>query len=326
MTADVAEEIFPPRERDTFAPELLLLADAPLGSFAADRSLSILRETEVLITSWGSPVIDATVLNSAPALRAIVHAGGSVKQHLTEEVWRRGIIVSSATAANALPVAEYTLAMILLANKDVIGISRHLSRTEAFDPRKDLDPRIGNFGKRIGLVGASTIGRRVIDLLQPFDLEVVVADPYLSDADASLLGVQRVSLEELARSSDVVSLHAPALPSTHHLFNSKLIRTLKPGATLINTARGSLVDQQALTDRLAFGDISAILDVTDPWIPVSGDRLYTLPNVFLSPHIAGSLGTELRRLSTTAVAEAKRISSGLTPHHPVGIGDLARIA
>jgi phosphoglycerate dehydrogenase-like enzyme len=101
---------------------------------------------------------------------------------------------------------------------------------------------------------------------------------------------------------------------------------MKVGSTLINTARGSLVDQQALTDRLVTGTISAVLDVTDPWIPLAGDRLYGLTNVLLTPHIAGSLGTELHRLADLAHDEAVRIASGMAPLHPVSRSDLARIA
>ncbi len=326
MRADVAAQLFPPGGHAVFGPELVLLRSAPLIELDSVEARKVLRETEILVTSWGCPPIDATVLDAAPRLKAIVHAGGTVKHHLTEAVWDRGIVVTSAAAANALPVAEYTLAMILLANKRAVSLSRLLGRTQRFDAATDLDCHIGNYGKQIGLVGASTIGRRVIELLRPFDFDVVVADPYLSPAEAALLGVRHLELEELVATSDVVSLHAPALPETHHLIDSTLIGMLKPGSTLINTARGSLIDQQALTDRLVEGDIYAVLDVTDPWIPTPGDRLYDLQNVFLTPHIAGSLGTELQRLAATAIEEAKRIANGRTPQYAVIVDDLMRIA
>lgn len=326
MSADVAAQLFPADEHGELEPEIALVRSAPLTDFDAAEARAVLGRTEILITSWGCPPVSAAVLDASPRLKAIVHAGGSVKHHLSDAVWDRGIVVTSAVAANALPVAEYTLATILLANKRAIDLSRLLGRTHRFDAAADLDRTIGNYGKRIGLVGASTIGRRVIELLRPFDLEVVVADPYLSPSEAALLGVTPLGLDELVATSDVVSLHAPALPETQHLMDSRLIRMMKPGATLINTARGSLVDQQALTDRLATGDVYAVLDVTDPWIPAPGDRLYDLPNVFLTPHIAGSLGTELRRLAATAVDEAKRIADGRAPQHAVIIDDLKRIA
>lgn len=326
MGADVAADLFPANRHAEFEPEVVLLRSEPLTSFDSAEARATLRQSELLVTGWGCPPVSAAVLNEAPRLKAIVHTGGSVKHHLSAAVWDRGIVVTSAAAANALPVAEYTLATILLANKRVIPSSRLLGRTQRFDRATDLDHTIGNFGKRIGLVGASAIGRRVIELLGPFDLEVVVADPYLSSRDAALLGVTRLDLEELISTSDVVSLHAPALPETHHLIDGARIRMMKRGATLINTARGSLVDQRALTDRLVTGEIYAVLDVTDPWIPAPGDRLYTLPNVLLTPHIAGSLGTELRRLAAAALDEAKRIADGRTPRHPVVIDDLTRIA
>ncbi|GAB4085968.1 hydroxyacid dehydrogenase [Myceligenerans cantabricum] len=326
MSSDVAERLFPPGQRTALDPAVLLLTPEPLSAFDGAVARAVLRETEVLITGWGCPPVDTAVLDRAPRLTAIVHTGGTVKDHLTAEVWERGIVVTSAASVNALPVAEYTLAMILLANKRVIDLSRLLGRTQRFDPMTDLTHEIGNLGKRVGLVGASAIGRRVIELLRPFDLDVAVADPYLSAADATVLGVTRLELRELVATSDIVSLHAPALPETRHLIDREMIRTMKPGATLINTARGSLVDQQALTERLATGDVYAVLDVTDPWIPARGDRLYDLPNVLLTPHIAGSLGSELRRLAAAAVDEARRIADGRPPRHAVRVESLVRLA
>lgn len=291
---------------------------------AADPEL--LAGAEVLFTHWGSPLLDEAALRRLPALRAVVHAAGSVKHHVTPAVWERGITVSSAADANARPVAEFTLAAILFANKRVLESARRYRREQS---GYDLLPYFaghGNYGRTVGIVGASRIGRRVIELLRPFDLDVLLYDPYVGPAEAASLGVRPLPLDELVPRSDVVSIHAPQLPETHHMFDAELLARLADGATLINTARGSLVDTEALVAELRTGRIHAVLDVTDPEEPPVGSPLYTLPNVLLTPHIAGSLGNELARMAQGAVDEVERYAQGRPFAHGVGPEELLRSA
>lgn len=283
-------------------------------------------DTDVLVTGWGCPPLDATALDAMPSLRAVVHCAGSVKHHVTDAAWQRGVEVSSATAANALPVAEYTLAVVLLAGKAVLEVAEEFRRTRAPIDWSTRFPGIGNVGKRVGIVGASTIGRRVVELLRPFDVEVVVADPYLDDAGAAALGVTRVELDELVATSDVVSLHAPDLPETRHLLDRRRLASMRTGATLVNTARGALVDTEALTEVVLAGRISAVLDVTDPEPLPADSPLWDHPRVLLTPHVAGSLGTELTRLGDVAVAELERLAGGQPFAHPVRREELDRRA
>ncbi|NUP64540.1 MAG: hydroxyacid dehydrogenase, partial [Nonomuraea sp.] len=283
MDRRVAERLLTGAVRE----RLTQVADTDPGLVADDftgpRMAGALAEAEVLYTSWGCPPITAEVLAAAPRLRAIVHAAGSVKHHVTRACWERGLLVSSAAAANAEPVAEYTLAAILFANKRVLEIAR-LYR----ERRKPLDwdarfPGFGNYRRTVGIVGASRIGRRVIELLRPFALDVLIADPYLTED----LGVPHVELDELLTRSDVVSLHAPALPETRHLLDAGRLARMRDGATLINTARGALVDQEALTAELVDGRLHAVIDHTEPEVLPPGSALYDLPQVLLTPHIAG---------------------------------------
>jgi phosphoglycerate dehydrogenase-like enzyme len=283
-------------------------------------------DVDVLVTSWGAPVLDEDALDGMPSLRAVVHAAGSVKHHVTAAVWERGVVVTSATAANALPVAEFTLAVILLANKGVLEVADHFRRTRRPPEWSTEFASIGNVRKRVGLVGASTIGRRVVELLRPFDLEVVVADPYLSQADADALGAGLVDLDTLVATSDVVSLHAPDLPETRHLIDARRLAAMRPGATLVNTARGALVDTEALTEAVVAGRVRAVLDVTDPEPLPPDSPLWDHPAVLLTPHVAGSLGTELTRLGDVAVAEVERLAAGRPPLHPVRPEELAHRA
>ncbi|MEV0411283.1 hydroxyacid dehydrogenase [Streptomyces sp. NPDC050448] len=281
-----------------------------------------LADAEVLFTGWGCPPLDAEALDRMPRLRAVVHAAGSVKHHVTEACWERGLLVSSAAAANAVPVAEYTLAAILFANKRVLE-SAHAYRAA----RGPIDllrryPAVGNYHRTVGIVGASLIGRRVMELLRPFDLRVLVHDPYADPGELAALG-ESCGLDELLRRSDVVSLHAPALPQTRHLLDGSRLALMPDGATLVNTARGSLVDTVALTEELVAGRLHAVLDHTEPEVLPSGSPLYDLPNVLLTPHVAGSLGGELDRLAATAVEELERYAMGLDFRYAVDRGRLA---
>jgi phosphoglycerate dehydrogenase-like enzyme len=126
--------------------------------------------------------------------------------------------------------------------------------------------------------------------------------------------------------SDVVSVHAPELPETRHLVSAERLAAMRPGAVLINTARGSLVDTQALVEQLEAGRISAVLDVTDPEPLPPGHPLLSLPNAFVTPHVAGAQGTELRRLTDLAIDEVERFTRAESPLYPVTADDLARIA
>ncbi|MFI9766261.1 hydroxyacid dehydrogenase [Streptomyces sp. NPDC052415] len=285
-----------------------------------------LTAAEVLFTHWGAPLLTEDALDLMPRLRAVVHAAGSVKHHVTDAVWQRGITVSSAAAANALPVAEFTLAAILFAGKRVLDAARVYTDTRA---RPDLLPYYsghGNYHRTVGIVGASRIGRRVIELLRPFDLDVLLYDPYVDAHEARALGVEPVGLDELARRGDVVSIHAPQLPETHHMFDARRIALLKDGATLVNTARGNLVDTDALLAHLVTGRVHAVLDVTEPDVPPADSPLYTLPNVLLTPHIAGSLGNELGRMTDWAVDEVARYAQGLPLAYEVAPDELIRSA
>lgn len=316
-----------------FTPEQLARLEAvgdvldpqPIADFSDPRADALLARAEVLVGHWGCPTLTSEVLVRAPRLALFAYAAGTVKWQVTDAVWDRGIVVTSAAAANAVPVAEYTVAVILLANKGAF-----VTRERVRDPKAtlplDLVP-IGNYGRRVGLVGASHVGRGVIERLRPYDLEVAVYDPYLSAADAEALGVTKVDdLDELCGSVDVLSLHAPDVEATRGMIGAAQLARLRDGATFVNTARPALVDQDALLAELRAGRISAVLDVAEPDPPPPGSELLTLPNVFLTPHLAGALGNELVRLGDLAVEEVERFARGEPPRYPVRAEDMERIA
>ena len=189
----------------------------------------------------------------------------------------------------------------------------------------ELD-EFGTYGLKVGIIGASTIGRRVIELLRPFDLDVALYDPIVSADEAAALGVRVFALDELMRRSRVVSLHAPLLPNTKRMIGAWELAALPEGATFINTARGALVDEAALVRDLQSGRISAVLDVTWPEPPSPDSPLWTLPNVLLTPHLAGSLGNELARMGASAIREVARVARREALHHGVNADAYQRLA
>ncbi|GAB2874108.1 hydroxyacid dehydrogenase [Streptomyces mayteni] len=286
---------------------------------------SRLATADVLISGWGCPPLTPELLEAAPRLRTVLHTGGSVKYLIPGLGWDRGLVVSSAADANALPVAEYALGMILLAGKGVFDLRERYRATRGF-VLGEVHPHVGNVGRRVGLIGASRVGRRLIELLRPFDFDTVLYDPYVDEAEAARLGVRTARLAELFRNSDIVSVHAPAVPGTHHMVDRAALASMRDGAVLLNTSRGSLVDHDALTEELVSGRLRAILDVTEPEPLPPSSPLYDLPNVLLTPHIAGSQGNELRRLGRTAVEELELLVAGRPLRYRVQQAELDRAA
>ncbi|HWS37921.1 MAG TPA: hydroxyacid dehydrogenase [Actinoplanes sp.] len=282
---------------------------------------SALAHAEVLITGWGAPRIDAEFLDAAPRLRIVVHAAGTVKRLVDPVVFERGIIVTSAAQANALPVAEYTMAALILGAKETFRRSRSYIG--------DGFPRGGGpglHGSTVGIIGASRIGRLVLDRLRNLDVNILLADPYVNIDEADALGVTLTDVDDLCARSNLISLHAPALPETRNLIDARRLALMPDGAVLINTARGSLIDTEALVEACSAGLLTALLDVTDPEPLPAGHPLLTLDNVFLTPHLAGAEGREVCRLGEFATAEIARYLRGDPLQGQIHQDHLARIA
>lgn len=327
MAPERTRHVLAPATVERLARSVDILGDAAVTDFHDPRYRAQLEQTEILLTGWGCPQIGERELSLMPNLKMISHAAGTVKYFLSPVVFRHGIIVSSAAEANAQPVAEFSLAMILLAGKRVFSFRRIYADDRG---RENVDrlqsEAIGNLGLTVGIIGASRIGRRVLKLLQPFDFDCILFDPFLADKEANALGARLVTLEELMATSDVISLHAPSLPQTRHMIGKAMLSLMKDGATLINTARGALVDDDALLGELQKGRIEAVIDVTDPEVPPRSSPFYSLPNVFLTPHIAGAVGLERARLGEMAVDEIERYCRGEALAQQIQIEHLEMIA
>jgi len=304
-----------------------VLDDEPIGDWDDPRADALLAEADVILGHWGCPPIGAAVIERAPRLGLFAYAAGTLKEVVTDALFDRGVRVTSGAPANAEPVAEFTLAAILFAGKDVLWQRDALRDRAIRDHRQRSSIPVGNWDKTIGIVGASLVGRRVLELLAPFpQLRPILFDPFVTADEAAAMGATKVELDELCATADVVSIHAPDLPSTYHLIGADQLALLRTGATFINTARGALVDHDALVVEAESGRLYLVLDVTDPEPLPRENPLRTLPNVFLTPHLAGSQGTELARMAIDAADEIDRWAHGRPARNQIHREQLGRLA
>lgn len=255
-------------------------------------------EVEYIFSTWGMPILsEEEIKEYFPSLKCVFYAAGSV-QSFAKPFLSCGVKVFSASSANAVPVAEYTVAQIILASKGFFAISNIKNIKEHKKAYKKSKTFRGNFGEKVGIIGAGMIGSLVIEMLKAYNLKVMVFDPFLSDERAKALGVEKCDLETLFKECYVVSNHLANNEQTKGMLNYSFFSEMRENSTFLNTGRGAQVVEadlvKVLTNR---PDITAVLDVTDPEPPVRGHKFYKLQNCILTPHIAGSNGDEVCRMS-----------------------------
>ncbi|HEY0496485.1 MAG TPA: hydroxyacid dehydrogenase [Kutzneria sp.] len=315
MGPDTLSTQFGPEEMARLQAVASLREPIWVDELSSRRARSRLSEVEVLITSWGCPPLDEEVLRAAPKLRAVLHAAGTVRGHVGDAVFDRGIRVTTAADANAEPVARFTLAAVLWAFKKAPFLAADARTCRTDWSYREHRGELSGVNRTVVIVGFSRVGRRVARLLRDL-CDVLVVDPVVDPAEVAAAGGRLVAMADALPRADVLSLHAPLLPETRHLIGAAELAALPPNATLVNTARGGLVDTAAL-ERACLDGLHAILDVTDPE-PLPGDSpLYDLPNVVLTPHVAGSLGAETRLMAASALAELENYAAGRPPLAPV---------
>ena len=255
------------------------------AEYSKEEQDALIGETEVLLTTWGSPILEVDSLDKAPNLKYIGHAAGTVKPRLPFETFGRGIRVFSAAVRIADSVADWCLAAILMMLRRFpeYDAEMHGSAVNRVEIPKGMELT----GMKVGIVSLSSTARALLPLLAPFHCDILAYDPYVPAKQAEELGVRLGSLEDVM-ALPVVSIHLPQLPATKGLISRELLARLPDDAILINSSRGSVLDECALIDELASGRIRAALDVyeTEPLPPTN--PLRKLPNVFLTPHIAGA--------------------------------------
>ena len=255
-----------------------------------------LQDADVAVTCWRTPSFTTEMLEALPRLRLVAHGAGSVKNLIPLDFFNGSRRVFSNAPVIAEDVAQTTLALILTSLKQIWQFNdmTHQGGWKGGESGSFSMKRLD--GLNVGLVGASLVGRAVIRYLKLFNCVIYMYDPYLSALEAEELGVHLLPLEQLLKTCDVVSLHAPANEDCRHLLNAGNLSLMKNGALLINTARGMLIDEKALVQELETGRIFACLDVTDPEPPAEESKLRTLKNVVLTPHIAGGHTMNGRRM------------------------------
>jgi phosphoglycerate dehydrogenase-like enzyme len=288
--------------------------------------ITLLPEVDGIITSWGVAQIDADVLAAAPRLRTMAHMGSSVKRFVSDAFWERGMHLTSAGVMLARDVAETTLGLMIVGQKRIWPLGQHV-RDGGWRDAPAWDKYFSRelYRKEVGIVGASNVGRHVIKLLEPFGPKILLYDPFVSAEEAAELGVEKVDLHDLLRRADVVSLHAPSNKHTYQMLNAAGLALMKDDALLINTGRGTLIEEEALVRELSNGRFFAFLDVTDPEPPTADSPLRSLPNVVVTPHIAGCI-ENCNRMGELAVEELRRFFAGETAVYQITPELFARIA
>ena len=285
--------------------------------------MELIKDADGVVTGWGTPAFPKASIDNAGRLRIIAHSAGSIKVLLgqvKDTIIQRNIQVTSSVASLGIGVAEFALGMILTTMKRVwwfAGLTKKGKWIEGEQVVKVKEP----YKAVIGIIAASSVGRHLIKLLSHFDVTILVYDPHLSKDEASDLGVKKVSLEELMKNADVVSIHAPATAQTRHMINKDNLKLMKDEAILINTARGSVINEKDLIEELETGRITACLDVTEPEPPCAESPFRNLQNVILTPHIAGAISNDRLRNGKYAVDDLESFFKNGYSIHPV---DFAR--
>jgi phosphoglycerate dehydrogenase-like enzyme len=276
------------------------------------------RPSDIMISSWGCTSLSSDVLAGCPNLRLLIHGAGTLKYVMTPEARDAGLRVTTGVAVNARPVAEFCLGVFLTALKEVVPFREAFhdpSRRSAIWRQTPNTFTGGYYGKKIGIVGLGEISRYLCKLLQNFDFEVLLASRYLDEETSRDLRVKPADLNEILSTCDLVSIHSADTPANRNLLNADNLPLLRPGAILVNTARGKIIEETALIARLRQGDLWAYLDVTAEEPPADDHPFYSLPNCVLTPHISGSIGAETYRLGDFCLRELDNFRSGKPLEH-----------
>jgi phosphoglycerate dehydrogenase-like enzyme len=305
----LAAEILSDRAKDTLESLGQVVWNEMERDYTADELADLLPSADAVVTSWGSPSFTNELLARAQRLNIVGHAAGSVKHLMPKEGFDRGIVVLSAAAVIADSVAEYTLWAMLSAQRDLYRHDRFMKAERGWrESGSSYSHEL--YGKAVGIVSASMVGRRVVELLKPFRCDVMIYDPYLSAADAQKLGVRKVSLDDLFASSDIVSVHAPVTAETKEMIRACHLRSLRSGALFINTARAWVVEQGAMLAELQSGRFRAVIDVYDVEPLSTDDPLRDLENVLLTPHVSGFTTESRLRLVEVIADDMARFFAG----------------
>lgn len=281
---------------------------------------SDLKDVEAILGTWGMPVLTTEEIKKIfPSLKYIFYSAGTIK-YFAEPFLKLGVRVFSAWQANAVPVIEYAVSQILLATKGYFQLSVH-TRTNYKEAHDIMNIFPGNYHTKVGILGYGAIAKGVVKELLKHNEDIYVYAPNITHEEAKELGIHKSdNLEEIFDDCQVISNHIANLPSTLGMINKDLINRLKDNQTFINTGRGQQVDEKALLEKCKNNPkICAVLDVTYPEPPEQNSLYFKLPNVVVTPHIAGSSGNEVVRMSQYMYEEASRVLKGEKPKYEIDL-------
>lgn len=291
-----------------FTPEVLRLAKE-LGEvvwYDGDQRMTeqqlceMISDCDTYVALWGSPALSERVLAHAPRLKLMTVLGSTVVPFVSDAMWERGIRVISGFQYFSESTAEGAIAYMLAALRQIPYYSERLKHDGVWSSHATTD---GLIMKTVGIVGYGGVGRHIVRMLSSFNVKIKVYDiKELPAADKERYGFTQCSLEELCSTCDIISLHTPYNESTHHMIDDRLMSMMKKNALLVNTARGGIIDQAALTVHLQNGDFRAALDVLEKEPIDKDDPLLCLDNVLITPHQAG-VTTNLCPILTQALLQ-----------------------
>ena len=314
--------VFSKETQDALADKLEILGKVSADEM--DKHRDILAQAECVFSTWGMPALTGEqIAEYLPNLKIVFYGAGSV-QYFAKPFLERGIHVCSSWQANGIPVAEAVISLILLSNKGYLRRAADYREDKTKSTPNDFP---GNFGCKVGLIGFGVIGRKVAELMKPFRVELMAYDPYVSDEVMAKLNVKRATPEEIFSECQTVSNHLPNNEQTRGMLTYDLFKLMKSNATFINTGRGAQVVEPDLVRAMQEEPRrTALLDVTWPEPCPEDSPLWTLPNVLMTPHLAGSLGDEVMRMGEYMREECERYLDGKPLAFDVSMGMLEHMA
>lgn len=310
--------------KDTFIPTDVKEKLESLGTviwndseahYTGDELKKLLPGVDVCIIGWHDPCFDENVLDGADRLKLVAHTGGSVATYVSPAFYDRGLTVVSGNWVFAESVAEGVIAYILCSLRD---LPYYHNEMQAGRWGAGQWYNEGLLDQSVGLVGFGTVAKYLVKMLEPFRAKIKAYDPYVSNEVLTAYGVERASLEDILSQSKIISIHAPRTPDTYHMIDKALLRTIRDGALLVNTARGSILDENALAGELALGRFKAILDVYEEEPLPAGSKLRGLKNVILIPHMAGPTVDRRKFVTLALIDEIQNFVAGKPLKYSIG--------
>jgi phosphoglycerate dehydrogenase-like enzyme len=314
------EYVFTKEIRDAIAALVDVDYDAVPESPDETSIAASLAGAEVVLSTWGSVPYTERILAGCPDLKLILYGAGSFKGLVTDSLLAANPVVCTSVHLNAIPTAEYTLGLILMAMKNAFAY-RDAIRSHHRDGWNSARFSFsgGYYRTKIGVLGFGIVSRHLLKLLRNFEMEVFVADDYMSAEQARELGAKKAEVDYIMANCDLVTIHHADVERNWNIVNERTLALMKPGARIVNTSRGRMIDESALAAKLATGEISAYLDVTHPEPPASDHPFYGLSNCVMTPHIAGSIGREVERFGWYCWRELVSWLSGEPLENPIDI-------